>query len=151
MIAGGGLLALLVGACQPAAPTSPPPPRQTTTSLDIEAASVALADRLIAEGFTVERDVGGLRVRSEDPRFMRCEVLTIRPLGGESKQTRLTRPDRTTSTAAVRIEAAGQRTRLTWEPRFLGSYLNRLDNIRFEAPCRSTGQLEHLLTTALPN
>ncbi len=145
------LLGLLASACQPAAPAGPPPPRQTTTSLDIEAASVALADRLIAEGFTVERDVGGLRVRSEDTRFMRCDVLKIRPRGGESEQTRLVRPDRTITTATVRIEQAGPRTRLGWEPRFVGSYLNRLDNIRFDSACRSTGVLEQLLATALPD
>ena len=150
-LAAAVLLGLLASACQPAAPTGPPPPRQTTTSLDIEAASTALAERLIAEGFTVERDVGGLRLRSEDPGLMRCDVLTIHPRGSESEQTQLARPDRTTSTAAVRIEQAGSRTRVSWEPRFLGSYLNRLDNIRFDSPCRSTGQLEQLLATALPD
>ena len=102
-VTASALLGLLASACLPAGQAGPPPPRQTTTSLDIEAASVVLADRLIAEGFTVERDVGGLRVRSEDPRFMACDVLTIRPRGGESEQTQLARPDRTTSTAAVRI------------------------------------------------
>lgn len=145
------VLAGLVVACQPAPPPGPPPPRQATTSLDPEAARTSLAERLTAEGFTVEADVGGLRLRSDDPRFMACDVLTIRPRGGESEQTRLARPERTTTTATIRIEAAGTRTRLSWEPRFSGSYLNRLDNIRFEQPCRSTGVLERLLETALPN
>lgn len=145
------LLGLLVAACQPAPPPGPPPPRQTTTSLDLEEARVALVARLVAEGFTVEPDVGGLRVRADDPRFMRCDVLMLRPRGRDTKQTQPTRPDQTTTTVIIRIEAAGPRTRLAWEPRFFGSYLNRLDNIRFDAPCRSTGVLEQLLATALPD
>jgi hypothetical protein len=145
------VLAALVAACQPAPPPGPPPPRQTTTSLDLQAARTTLTERLVALGFTVEADVGGLRVRSADPRFMRCDALKLRPRGSESEQSRLTRADRTTTTAAIRIEAAGARTRLSWEPRFSGSYLNRLDNIRFDNPCRSTGELERLLATALPD
>jgi hypothetical protein len=142
----GGLLA----ACQPV-PSGPPPARQTTTSLDLSSARDLLAERLAAEGFTVELDVGGLRVRSTDPRFMRCDTVWVRPLGRDSGQTRLVRPDQTVTTASIRIEAAGPRTRVSWQPRFTGSYLNRLDNIRFDNPCRSTGVLEQLLSTALPN
>jgi hypothetical protein len=149
-VALAALLGLLAAACQPAAPAGPPPPRQTTTGLELEAARTALADRLAAEGFTVEAAVGGLRVHSFDPRFMTCDVLTLRPRGSESEQTRLARPDRTTTTVAIRLEEAGARTALSWEPRFTGSYLNRFDNLRFEQPCRSTGVLERWLATALP-
>ena len=150
-LAGAVGLAVLVAACQPAAPTGPPPPRQTTTSLEIDAARTALTQALVAQGITVEPDVGGLRLTATDPRFMRCDTLQLRPRGRDTQQTQLARPDRTTTTAAVRIESAGARTQLSWAPRFSGSYLNRLDNIRFEQPCRSTGVLEQLLSTALPN
>jgi hypothetical protein len=146
----GVVLGGLVAACQPA-PSGPPPVRQTTTSLDLPSARDLLAERLAAEGFSVEREVGGLRVSSKDPRFMRCDALRVRPLVRDSGQTRLTRPDQTLTTATIRIEAAGPRTRVSWQPRFTGSYLNRLDNIRFDSPCRSTGVLEQLLSTALPN
>lgn len=145
------MLAGLVAACQPAPQAGPPPPLRTTTSLDLEAARSGLAGRLAAEGFTVEQDVGGLRASSTDPRFMRCDTLQLRPLGRDSGQTRFVRPDRTLTTAAIRIEAAGARTQLSWQPGFGGSYLNRLDNIRFDNPCRSTGVLEQLLSTALPD
>ena len=150
-LASAALLGLLLTACQSAAPTAPPQPRQTTTSLEPAAARSALARHLIDEGFTVDRDVGGFRVQSTDGRFMQCDTLLLRPRGRDTKQTRLTRPDQTTTTAAIRIEVAGERTRLSWEPRFVGSYLNRFDNNRFERPCRSSGVFEHLLSTALPN
>ena|GEM_PF-959463 len=148
-----GLGASLV-ACQPAPsglPSAPPPARQTTSSLDLEAARATLAERLIAEGFTVERAVGGLHVRTTDPRFMRCPVLQVRSRDRESSQRRLVRPDRTVTTAAIRIEEAGPRTRVSWQPTFTGSYLNRVDNIRFEQACADSGALAQLLSTALPD
>ena len=144
-----GLLA--VAACQPPAPPpGPPPPARTTTSLDLETARTTLTERLIAQGFSVDREVGGLVVSTTDPRFSACPAIRVSELG-RRERNRLTRPDRTTATAVVRIEAAGARTLLTWQASFSGSYLNRFDNIRFEAPCRSTGELERLLAGTLPN
>ena len=146
-----GFAGLLAG-CQPAppgAPAGPPPARQTTTSLDLETARAALAERLIAEGFTVDRDVGGLRVQSTDPRFMRCASLPVRSRDSDSSQRRMARADRTTTTATIRLEQAGARTRLSWQPGFTGSYLNRIENIRFAAACESTGAFEQLMSTAL--
>jgi hypothetical protein len=144
-----GLLA--VAACQPPAPPpGPPPPLRTTTSLDLETARTTLTERLMAQGFSVDREVGSLVVRSTDPRFSACPVISVSELGRRDR-SRLTRPDRTTATAVVRSEAAGARTLLTWQTSFSGSYLNRFDNLRFEEPCRSTGELERLLAGTLPN
>jgi hypothetical protein len=147
-------LAGLVAACQPgpaSAPAGPPPARQTTTSLDLEAARATLAERLIAAGFAVDQDVGGLRVRSTDPRFMRCASLPVRSRDSDSSQRQMARAERTTTTATIRLEQAGARTRVSWQPSFTGSYLNRIENIPFEAPCRSSGVFEQLMSTVLPN
>ncbi len=147
------LLALgaLLGACQPPpSPPGPAPPLRTTTSLDLPATHAALAERLAAEGFTVERSVGGVTVSSTDPRFTACDRLQLRERGSDDTRSELVRPDRTTATAVIRIEEAGARTRLSWQTRFTGSYLNRFDNLRVEAPCRGTGELERLLETLLP-
>ena len=144
-----GLLA--VAACQPPAPPpGPPPPARTTTSLELDAARAAFAERLLVLGFSVDREVGGLVVSTTEPRFTACPAIWVSELGRRDR-SRLTRPDRTTATAVVRIEATGARTLLTWRTSFSGSYLNRFDNLRFEAPCRSTGELEQLLAGTLPN
>ena len=149
LLSGPVLLALT--ACQPpAAPPGPPPPVGTTTSLDLDSARMALAERLLALGFSVDRDVGGLSARTTDTRFSACPAIWVSELGRRDRR-RLVEADRTLATATIRIEEAGPRTRLGWQTRFSGSYLNRFDNNRFEAPCRSTGELERLLETALPN
>jgi len=150
----GFVLAALVAACQPVPaglPSGPPPPRQTTTSLDLETARATLAERLRGEGFSVERDVGGLRVRATDPRFMRCPVVQVRSLDRDSSKRQSARADRTITTVTIRVEEAGRRTSLSWQPTFTGSYLNRIENLRFERACASTGVVEQLLSTALPN
>jgi hypothetical protein len=145
------VFAMLLGACQPPSPPpGPPPPVRTTTSLDLEGARTTLAERLLAQGFSVDRKVGGLVVRSSDARFAACPAIWVSELGRRDRR-RLVEADRTLATATIRIEEAGPRTRLGWQTSFSGSYLNRLDNIRFEAPCRSTGELERLLETALPS
>lgn len=145
------LLMFGVTACQPPAPPpGPPPPLRTTTSLDLEGARTALAERLLAQGFSVDREVGGLVVSTSDPRFAACPAVWVSELGRRERR-RLAEADRTTAAATIRIEAAGPRTRLSWQTSFSGSYLNRFDNIRFDGPCRSTGALERLLETALPN
>ena len=144
----------LVAACQPISsgrPAGPPPPRQTTTSLDLETARATLAERLGAAGFMVEPDVGGFRVSSADPRFMRCPVVPVRSIDRSSSKRQLARADRTTTTATIRIEEAGRRTRLSWKPTFTGGYLNRIENLRFERPCAGTGVFAQLMETALPN
>jgi hypothetical protein len=146
------LLALGLAACQPPAqPPGPPPPSRTTTSLGLEAARETLAERLQAQGFAVERRVGGLVARSTDKSLASCDVIRLRELGQDDTRSRLVRADALTATADIRIEEAGPRTRLSWQTRFVGSYLNRFDNVRVDAPCRSTGALERLLETALPN
>jgi hypothetical protein len=146
------LLAFAVAACRPPAPPpGPPPPLATSTSLDLETAREQLAERLLASGFSVVQRVGGLSVSTTDPRFASCDVISVRERGSDATRSRLTRADAVTATADIRIEVAGPRTRLSWQTRFSGSYLNRFDNIRFEQPCRSTGELERLLATALPN
>jgi len=145
-------LAGLLAACQPTPSAAPAAPaRQTTTSLDLETARATLAERLIAAGFAVDLDVGGLRVQATDPRFMRCATLPVRSRDRKSSQRQMARADRTVTTATIRLEEAGARTRVSWQPSFTGSYLNRLDNLRFDAPCRSTGAFEQLLSTALPD
>ena len=146
------LLALGIAACQPPAPPpGPPPPLVTSTSLDLETARETLAERLLAMGFAVDRRLGGLTVSSADPRFTACAALRVRELGRDDTRSRLVSADRVTATADIRIEEAGPRTRLSWATRFSGSYLNRFDNIRFEASCRGTGELERLLSTVLPD
>ncbi len=141
-----------IAACQPPAPPPGPlPPMRTTTSLDLETARLALTERLTQDGLEVEQRLGGLTVTGTDDRFTACAPIVISDVRGGNHRSRLTRPDRTTATAVVRIEAAGARTLLSWQASFSGSYLNRFDNLRFEAPCRSTGELERLLAGTLPN
>jgi hypothetical protein len=153
--AGLGMAAALVlalAACvPPAPPPGPPPPVQTTTSLDLVAARQALEERLQAEGFDVDRAVGGLVATTTDARFVACEPMMMQERGSSATRSHIARPDRVTATASIRIEEAGPRTRLSWGTAFSGSYLNRFDNRRVEAPCRSTGELERLLETALPS
>lgn len=124
---------------------------QTSTSLDLDSARTALEERLLAQGFDVDRAVGGLVATSTDPGFVVCEPLIMQERGSDATRSRTARADRTTARAWIRIEEAGTRTRLSWETSFTGSYLNRFDNRRVEEPCRGTGALERLLETALPS
>jgi hypothetical protein len=136
------LLALLLVACT----SGPPPPLQTTTSLAPDAAAERVAQALQAEGFTVERGAGTLTARTTGPRFADCPPVMVG--AGDSRRI-FTQAAERRAEAVVSFTQTGGQTRASWQTRFSGRYLNRVNNTSFEQACQSTGALEDLLVRSL--
>lgn len=140
---------LVVAASCTLQPAGPALPISTFTSLPPEEARRVLGERLVAEGFEVEDRFNGFAITSHDPRFQSCDAIVIRDRFAESAKRRVSRPERTTVEAVVRVDPVGDRTQMTWKTRHFGSYVDRTDNRYFDRACRGTGELERLLATAL--
>jgi hypothetical protein len=143
-----GLLMVLAGCASPHAGAQLPV--RAFTSLPPEEARRVLGERLVAEGFEVEDRFNGFAVTSHDPRFQSCGAIVIRDRFYATAKRRLSRPERTTVEAVIRVDPVGTQTQVSWKTRHFGSYLNRADNRWFDRACPGTGELERLLETALP-
>ena len=144
-------LALAAAGCTTAPPPSAPLPAHTTTSLATSEATEQVIAALQGAGFIIERDVGGLRATSHNPRFTACERILVRDrLNDSNNRSMRTAADQTTAVVTVRVQEEGARTRVDWHSRHSGNYLDRYTNLRFDAPCGSTGALEELLAGAVP-
>ncbi len=139
-------LLVLLAACQIG---GPPPPASTTTALAPEASTSRLVDALEAAGLDVEQRPDGLRVTTDDPRFVRCLPVNVRGGSGDGSRKVFTQVSERRGVLDVRIVGGGERTQVSWQPRFTGRYRNRVNNTFFERPCESTGELERLLATTL--
>ena len=134
-------LAFLVAACA----TTPPPPTSATTDLAPDAARDRVALALGQAGLAVEQTTDGLRVTTSSAAFVQCQAVTVG--GGDGRRLFTQVSDRR---GVVDIGFAGNgRTTATWQTSFTGRYMNQLNNMPFERPCRSTGNLEGLIARSL--
>lgn len=143
-----GLLVVLAGCA--ATPGEQALSDGTFTSLSADAARSLLSERLEADGFAVMPEADeGFTVTSHDPRFQHCDAIPIRDRFAARAKSRLTRPELTTAEAQISIDAVDNGTQVTWMTQHIGSYVNHADNIRFDRPCTSSGELEELLASVL--
>lgn len=144
-------LGLLLPACAPAPRPGPPPPARVDSSLSVEAATAALTERLGQNGLSIHRAPGGLTATSTDERFMLCDTIWVRERSASDKSPRgrFTSPDSTRIRADVRIGPGPLGSTVTWQTLASGNYLNRFDNIRFDARCATSGELEQLIEDAV--
>jgi hypothetical protein len=138
-------VAMLLAACA----GGPPPPTEATTTLAPAAATERLEQALAAEGIEVAPQPDGLRVTTNDPRFVRCLPVNVRDSSGDSSRNVFTQVSERRGVVDVQVASVGDQTRVTWQPRFTGRYHNRVNNSFFDQPCESTGELESLLAQAV--
>ncbi|MEZ5864457.1 MAG: hypothetical protein R3D25_10480 [Geminicoccaceae bacterium] len=144
-------LGLLLAACATTPRPGPPPPARVDSSLTPEAATAALTEALGRNGLNLDRAPGGLTATSADERFTLCDTLWVRERSANDSTTRgrFTSPDSTRVRADIRIEPGPRGSVVTWRTLASGSYLNRFDNIRFDARCATSGELEQLIEDAV--
>lgn len=140
-------LGLLLTACAPSPRPGPPPPARVDSSLSPEAATAALTEALGRNGLAIDRAPGGLTATSADERFTLCDTIWVRERSASDKSPRgrFTSPDSTRIRADIRIDPSPLGSTVTWRTLASGNYLNRFDNIRFDARCATSGELERLI------
>lgn len=147
-------LALAGCAPQATAPRQVATPALTTaTSLSPQAAEAAMQERLVALGFAVAVDPGGI-VRAEiaegaPPEWLACARALVENTDGIVPRSHWADPETRRVWLEVRIAAADGRTSVTLSPYYEGIYLDRFNYLDFREECASTGQLEPLLLAAV--
>ncbi len=144
-------LALLLAACAPTPRPGPPPPAGVESSLSPEAATQALIASLGQNGLSIDRAPGGLTATSSDARFTLCDTIWVRERSSSSSSPRgsFASPDSTRITADIRVAPGPLGSAVTWRTLASGNYLNRFDNLRFDARCATSGELEQLIEDAV--
>lgn len=144
-------IGLLLAACAPTLRPGPPPPPSVESTLSPEAATQALITALGQNGLTIDRAPGGLTATSADERFTLCDTIWVRERSGSDTSHRgsFTSPDSTRVTANISIAPGPLGSTVSWRTLASGNYLNRFDNIRFDARCATSGELEQLIEDAV--
>lgn len=128
-------------------------PLGALSTLSIDAAETAIAERLAGLGFAVEeRGANAIvlaRIDEGAPaEWSICDRVEVRDLDGGIRFDWAEAKDRRTSVTA-RFSELGGRTAVVLKPRFEGIYTNSFDNLPFARACASTGTLETLLLAAV--
>lgn len=151
------LMLLALAGCMPQA-TAPrqaasPAALATTTNLTPQAAEAAMQQHLVALGFAVAVDPGGI-VRAEiaegaPPEWFACERVLVENTDGIVPRSHWADPETRRIWLQVRIAAADGRTSVTLSPYYEGTYLDRFNFLEFREECASSGQLEPMLLAAV--
>ena len=156
VVAAACLTGLALAGCVPQASA----PRQaaspalgTTTSLSPQAAEAAMQQQLVALGFGVAVDSGGV-IRAEipegaPPEWLACERVLVENHDGIVPRSHWADPGSRRVWLEVRIADVAGRTSVTLSPYYEGIYLDRFNFLEFREECASTGLLEPMLLRAV--
>jgi hypothetical protein len=148
------LLALVGCVPQATAPRQAANPAlSTTTNLTPQAAEAQMQQRLVALGFGVAVDPGGI-IRAEipegaPPEWLACERVLVENHDGIVRRSHWASPETRRVWLQVRIAEADGLTSVTLSPYYEGTYIDRFDFLEFREECASTGQLEPMLLAAV--
>ena len=156
VVAAACLTGLALAGCVPQASA----PRQaaspalgTTTSLSPQAAEAAMQEQLVALGFGVAVDSGGV-IRAEipegaPPEWLACERVLVENHDGIVPRSHWADPRTRRVWLEVRIADVAGRTSVTLSPYYEGIYLDRFNFLEVREECASTGLLEPMLLRAV--
>lgn len=148
-----GLLGLAACMQQPAPqPGVSTAPLGAMSTLSVDDAETAMAERLQSLGFTVQerRDTGviqGELTTGAPTSWASCDRVVVTERDDRNR-THWADADTRRASVTARFSELGGQTSVTLTPRFAGVYLDRFDNLPFDRPCSSTGELERQLLAA---